>query len=101
LFADAQKIYGTQIKVKAIDVSDPANTSLVTNYKIAPIPTSVFLKSDGTVDSILIGRCSIQNIAQGLREIANTAGISGPAGSGRSAGSGANSASGAQSVPSN
>jgi acylglycerol lipase len=93
LFAEAQKIYGTQIKVKAVDVSDPANTSLVANYKVAPIPTCVFLNSDGTVDSVLIGRCSIQNIAQGLRAIANTSGVSG---SGSSADASAHGASGAQ-----
>jgi thiol-disulfide isomerase/thioredoxin len=99
LFAQAQKIYGTQLKVKTIDVSDPANTSLVANYKIAPIPTCVFLKSDGTVDSVLIGRSTVQNIAQGLRAIANTPGASrsGNAGnSGKSGGASAHSASGAR-----
>jgi thiol-disulfide isomerase/thioredoxin len=70
LFGQAQKIFGTQVTVKTVNVSDPANASLVAKYKIAPIPTSVFLRKDGTVDSVLIGRGDKQNIAMHLRSSA-------------------------------
>jgi len=73
LVARAAQICGFETSVKTVDVSDPANTTLVTTYKIAPIPTFVFLKADGSVGSVLIGRSTAENVAQGMRAISSTA----------------------------
>jgi len=69
LLAKGRQISGVQATVKTINVQDPANTALVAAYKIGPVPTFVFLKSDGSLGSVLIGRCRAENIAQRMRAI--------------------------------
>jgi thiol:disulfide interchange protein len=61
---------GKPVVIKSIDISDPANAALVTNYYVAPIPTFIFFKANGAVDSTLIGRCGADNIAKGMKAAA-------------------------------
>ena len=70
LLAQAQRMCGKPVAVKSIDISDPTNAALVTNYYVAPIPTFIFFKSNGAVDSTLIGRCVADNIAEGMKAAA-------------------------------
>ncbi len=71
LVSQAKQLAGDKVKVavKSVDVDDPANAQLVKSLGIAPIPTCVFLKSNGTVNSVLIGRSSVDNIAQAMQGI--------------------------------
>jgi alpha-beta hydrolase superfamily lysophospholipase/thioredoxin-like negative regulator of GroEL len=65
----AQHIFGSRVKIKTVDVEDRANAALLQQFTIGPIPTSVFLKSDGSVGSTYIGLGTLGNFAQGVRGI--------------------------------
>jgi alpha-beta hydrolase superfamily lysophospholipase len=57
----AQTKWNDKINLKTLDVSDVANSPLCQAFGIAPIPTFVFLNGDGSVNSIMIGRCQFEN----------------------------------------
>jgi alpha-beta hydrolase superfamily lysophospholipase/thiol-disulfide isomerase/thioredoxin len=65
LIQDAGSVFGDQIKFVKIDVSDPKNENLVRTYKVAPIPSFVYLKKDGTMASMSIGDSGFVNFATG------------------------------------
>jgi alpha-beta hydrolase superfamily lysophospholipase/thiol-disulfide isomerase/thioredoxin len=52
------------VNIKTLDVSDLANSQLSQTFGVAPIPTCVFLNRDGSVNSILIGRCQFENFEE-------------------------------------
>jgi len=53
-----------EVNIKTLDVSDMANSQLSQTFGVAPIPTCVFLNRDGSVNSILIGRCQFENFQE-------------------------------------
>jgi acylglycerol lipase len=67
--AQARRAFGNGIQIKKIDVDDRENEDLVKNLNIGPIPTCVFVKPNGSVQSTLIGLSSYANFAKSVQGI--------------------------------
>jgi len=65
----AQVEYGQQVEFRRINVDDPENQSLIDGYGISPIPTLVFLNSQGDVVSYAIGYAGAEPINKGIRKL--------------------------------
>lgn len=65
----AQAEFGSQVEFRRINVDDPENQSLVDGYGVSPIPTLVFLNSQGDVVSYAIGYGGPDSIHQGIKKI--------------------------------
>lgn len=66
---EAEKRYGTQVIFKTIDVDDPNNQALVDHFAIGPVPTTVFITSEGQVADFQIGYAGIDGLVNGLNKI--------------------------------
>lgn len=69
VFSQAQGMFGDSVAFKKVDVTDSTNDDLVKALDVGPLPTIVFLKSDGSVSSTLIGQSSFVNVAQGIAKL--------------------------------
>jgi len=66
----AEKTYGEKITVMRVDIDDPKNDKIVDQYEVSPIPTVVFLNSEGEVVTYTIGYAE-NNVTDGLKKILN------------------------------
>jgi len=64
----AKKAYGDKISLMKVDIDDPKNEKLVEQYEVSPIPTLVFLNTDGEVVTYTIGYAE-NNVTDGLKKI--------------------------------
>lgn len=69
LILQAQNMFGNNVVIKRIDIDDSANAPLVQQFGVGPIPTCVFLRSDGTLSSTLIGLSGLGNLTERIRSI--------------------------------
>lgn len=69
LMEKAQTQYGSQVAFLSINVDDPDNQSIVDGYGISPIPTLVFLNSQGDVVSYSIGFAGDDSLNNGIKKI--------------------------------
>ncbi len=67
--AQAKARYGNRVVFKNIDVDDPANSELVSQYDIGPVPTTVFLDTNGAEASIQVGYAGLDGMLKGLQKI--------------------------------
>jgi thioredoxin-like negative regulator of GroEL len=65
----AQAEYGSQVEFRRINVDDPSNQSLIDGYEVSPIPTLVFLNSQGDVVSYSIGYGGADSVHQNIKKI--------------------------------
>jgi thioredoxin 1 len=66
----AQKTYGGKLNIMKVDIDDPKNDKIVDQYEVSPIPTVVFLNTDGEVVTYTIGYAE-NNVTDGLKKIMN------------------------------
>lgn len=64
----AKQEYGDKISIMKVDIDDPKNEKLVDQYEVSPIPTVVFLNTDGEVVTYTIGYAE-NNVTDGLKKI--------------------------------
>lgn len=58
LSADLDKVhttYGEQLEIVKVDVDDPTNQKMMDQYDISPVPTVVFLDTEGKVTNYFVG----------------------------------------------
>jgi thiol-disulfide isomerase/thioredoxin len=63
--------YGTQLDVSSIDVDDPKNEKLMEQYDVSPIPTVVFLDSDGKVVNYFVGYSNNDDLDSSVKKVLN------------------------------
>ncbi len=63
-----KKDYGEKINIMKVDIDDPKNDKLIDQYEVSPIPTVVFLNSDGEVVTYTIGYAE-SNVTDGIKKI--------------------------------
>ena len=64
----AHKTYGEKINIMKVDIDDPKNDKIVEQYEVSPIPTVVFLNTEGEVVTYTIGYAE-NNVTDGLKKI--------------------------------
>ncbi len=64
-----QAQYGDKLMIMRVDVDDPKNESLIDQYEVSPIPTVVFLNTDGEVVSYSIGYAGDSGIDIDIKKI--------------------------------
>lgn len=69
IISQAKDRFGNRVQFIKIDVDDPANEQLIEQYSISPVPTIVFLNSDGEVSSYSVGYAGIDGMVKGMRKI--------------------------------
>lgn len=69
VIAEAKKRFGNQVEFVNINVDDPKNEELVERYNVSPIPTIVFLTSDGQVADYAIGYAGVPGMIKGMAKI--------------------------------
>ncbi len=69
LIEKAKSQYGEQVNFVSVNVDDPNNEQIIDQYGVSPIPTIVFLGSDGEVVTYSIGFSGEQSINTGLKKI--------------------------------
>lgn len=63
------KQYGDRIRIMRVDVDDPKNEKMMDQYEISPIPTVIFLNTDGEVVDYAIGYSGQKSIDRGIKKI--------------------------------
>ena len=63
------KKYGDKIKIMRVDVDDPKNDQIVDQYEVSPIPTVIFLNTDGEVVDYSIGYSGEKGLTKGIQKI--------------------------------
>jgi thiol-disulfide isomerase/thioredoxin len=66
-----QGLYGTQLDVSSIDVDDPKNEKIMEQYDVSPIPTVVFLDSDGKVVNYFVGYSNTDDLDSSVKKVLN------------------------------
>lgn len=66
----AKQEYGEKITIMKVDIDDPKNDKLIEQYEVSPIPTVVFLNSEGEVVTYAIGYAE-NNVTDGLKKVLN------------------------------
>lgn len=61
--------YGDKVKIMKVDVDDPKNDQIVDQYEISPIPTVIFLNTDGEVVDYSIGYSGEKGLTKGFNKI--------------------------------
>ncbi|MBX9725028.1 MAG: alpha/beta hydrolase, partial [Candidatus Obscuribacterales bacterium] len=67
--SQAKARYGNRVVFKNIDVDDPVNSGVVEQYDIGPVPTTVFLDTNGNEASIQVGYAGLDGMLKGLQKI--------------------------------
>jgi hypothetical protein len=68
--AKLSSMYGSKVQVNSINVEEPGADVLVDQFKVGPIPTVVFVNSNGQVSSTIIGESGYPNYEKALQAIA-------------------------------
>lgn len=63
------KKYGDRVKVMRVDVDDPKNDRIVDQYEVSPIPTVIFLNTEGEVVDYSIGFSGEKSLSKGIEKI--------------------------------
>lgn len=63
------KQYGDRLRIMRVDVDDPKNEKMIDQYEISPIPTVIFLNTDGEVVDYSIGYSGQSSINRGIKKI--------------------------------
>lgn len=66
--------YSDKVKYMRVDVDDPNSQALLDQYEVSPIPTVVFLNSEGEVVSYSVGFSGEHAVRDGLSKITATSG---------------------------
>lgn len=66
----AHQTYGEKINIMKVDIDDPKNDKIIEQYEVSPIPTVIFLNSEGEVVTYTIGYAE-NNVTDGLKKILN------------------------------
>lgn len=66
--------YGDQISFMRVDVDDPENERLIDQYEVSPIPTLVFLNSEGEVVTFSVGYSGEPGVTAGIKKILSNQG---------------------------
>jgi thioredoxin 1 len=61
--------YGDRVSFMRVDVDDPNNERIIDQYEVSPIPTLVFLNTEGEVVSFTIGFSGEKGIDDGIKKI--------------------------------
>ncbi|PZM80708.1 MAG: hypothetical protein DKT66_15765 [Candidatus Melainabacteria bacterium] len=61
--------YGDRVSFMRVDVDDPNNERIIDQYEVSPIPTLVFLNTEGEVVSFTIGFSGEKGIDEGIKKI--------------------------------
>jgi thioredoxin-like negative regulator of GroEL len=62
-------MYGNSVDITRVNIADPASDALVEQFKVAPIPTVVFVAPSGQVTSTIIGLSSTASYEQAIKGI--------------------------------
>lgn len=69
LIEKARAQYGDKVNFVQINVDDPGNEQVIDQYGVSPIPTLVFLSSNGEVVTYTIGFAGEHQVEGGLKKI--------------------------------
>jgi len=69
MFDQAHSRFGNRLKLIQINIDDQNSKNLVSQFKIGPIPTFVFLTADGNVAKTRIGMSSFLDFAKNITTI--------------------------------
>lgn len=61
--------YGDQVEVTAINVDDKTNAEMLEQYDVSPIPTVIFLNSDGQVVGYSIGFSGEKSVQKEMKKL--------------------------------
>jgi len=70
MITHGKKYFGNNVQFKKYDIDDPANSEVIKQFSVGPIPTYIFLNSDGTVRSTQLGHSNFANFIVGVEGIA-------------------------------
>ncbi len=65
----ARSQYGDRVNFMSVNVDDPGSENIIEKYDVSPIPTLVFLKTDGEVATFAIGYSGEQSLEKGIAKI--------------------------------
>jgi thioredoxin 1 len=74
LSVDLDKVhteYGEQLEILKVDVDDPANQKVMEQYDISPVPTVVFLDTEGKVTNYFVGYDSATELNSSVKKALN------------------------------
>jgi thioredoxin-like negative regulator of GroEL len=74
LSVDLDKVhteYGEQLEILKVDVDDPANQKIMEQYDISPVPTVVFLDTEGKVTNYFVGYDSATELNSSVKKALN------------------------------
>ena len=63
--------YGEQLEIVKVDVDDPANQKVMEQYDISPVPTVVFLDTEGKVTNYFVGYDSATELNSSVKKALN------------------------------
>ena len=69
MFGLAHARFGNRLKLIQVNIDEPNSKNLVSQFKIGPIPTFVFLTADGNVAKTRIGMSSFLDFAKNITTI--------------------------------
>ncbi len=69
MFDQAHARFGDRLKLIQVNIDDPNNKNLVSQFNIGPIPTFVFLTAEGNVAKTRIGMSSFLDFAKNITTI--------------------------------
>lgn len=67
--SSVEERYGDKLSIMRVDVDDPKNDKIVDRYEVSPIPTVVFLNTDGEVVTYNIGYSGKNCLDRGIGKI--------------------------------
>ena len=74
LSVDLDKVhteYGEQLEIVKVDVDDPSNQKMMDQYDISPVPTVVFLDTEGKVTNYFVGYDSATELNSSVKKALN------------------------------
>jgi len=67
--AKAKTDYGDKVAFMTVNVDDPNSQTIMDQYDVSPIPTMVFLSTDGEVVTYSVGYGGVESVNNGIKKI--------------------------------
>jgi len=69
VIAKAKTVYGDKVAFMTVNVDDPNSQTIMDQYDVSPIPTMVFLSTDGEVVTYSVGFGGDESVNNGIKKI--------------------------------
>lgn len=63
--------YGEQVEILRVNIDDPQNQAIVDQYEVSPVPTVVFLNTDGKINNYFVGYSGKTELDDGVKKVLN------------------------------